>query len=63
MFITELFYLYLPNKLFVMQQEGRKGITLKKVVIALFIIEQVIIIYIIATRKGMSVIDWLSNIF
>ena len=46
-----------------MQQEGRKGITLKKVVIALFIIEQVIIIYIIATRKGMSVIDWLSNIF
>lgn len=46
-----------------MQQEERKGLTLKKVVISLFIIEQVVIVYIIATRKGMSVIDWFASLF
>lgn len=46
-----------------MEQEEGKGLTFKKVVISLFIIEQVIIIYIIATSKGMSVIDWFTNLF
>ncbi len=46
-----------------MQQDERKGLSLKNIVISLFVIEQVIIIYVIATRKGMSVIDWFSNLF
>jgi len=44
------------------ERENKKSKT-KSVIIALFTIEQVIIIYIIATRKGISVIDWLVSIF
>jgi len=40
-----------------------KDSRIKNIIIALFTIEQIIIIYIIATRKGMSVIDWFSNLF
>lgn len=40
-----------------------KDTRFKNIIIALFTIEQVIIIYIIATRKGMSIIDWFSNLF
>ncbi|NPD48048.1 MULTISPECIES: hypothetical protein [unclassified Lentimicrobium] len=45
------------------EEEGNKSSKLKTIVIALFTIEQIIIIYIIATRKGTSVIDWFSNLF
>ncbi len=44
-------------------QENKKDNKIKNAIIALFTIEQVVIIYIIATRKGMSVIDWLASIF
>lgn len=43
--------------------QQKKNSKIKNVVIALFTIEQIIIIYIIATRKGMSVIDWFANLF
>lgn len=46
-----------------LQKDENKSSRFKTIVIALFTIEQVIIIYIIATRKGMSVIDWFSNLF
>lgn len=36
---------------------------IKNIIITLFIIEQIIIIYVIATKKGMSVIDWFANLF
>jgi len=44
-------------------EKKKKDTKIKNIIIALFTIEQVIIIYIIATRKGMSMIDWLSSIF
>lgn len=40
-----------------------KNSKIKNIVIAIFALEQVIIIYIIATRKGMSIIDWISSLF
>lgn len=45
------------------QREENKKSKTKSVIIALFTIEQVVIIYIIATRKGISIIDWLAGIF
>jgi len=46
-----------------MKQEENKNSRTKNMIITLFTIEQVVIIYIIATRKGMSLIDWFSNLF
>jgi len=46
-----------------MEQEENKNSRTKNLIITLFTIEQVVIIYIIATRKGMSLIDWFSNLF
>lgn len=46
-----------------METEKERNSTLKNIVIALFTIEQLVIIYVIATRKGMSIIDWFSNLF
>jgi hypothetical protein len=37
--------------------------SLKNIIIVLFTIEQLLIIYIIASKKGISVIDWFSNLF
>lgn len=45
-----------------MPQEEKK-FKIKNIVIALFTLEQIVIIYIIATRKGMSVIDWFASLF
>ena len=36
---------------------------LKQLIIILFTIEQLLIIYIIASRKGIALIDWFSAIF
>ena len=46
-----------------MYDNEKKDTKFKNIIIALFTIEQVVIIYIIATRKGMSMIDWLSSLF
>jgi len=46
-----------------MEQDENKNSRTKNLIITLFTIEQVVIIYIIATRKGMSLIDWFSNLF
>jgi len=46
-----------------MKQEENKNSRTKNMIITLFTIEQVVIIYIIATRKGMSLIDWFSSLF
>lgn len=45
-----------------MQRENKNS-RFKNIIIALFTIEQLIIIYVIATRKGISIIDWFSNLF
>lgn len=45
------------------QQEPKSRSKTKNIIIALFTIEQIIIIYIIATRKGISFIDWVSGLF
>ncbi len=44
-------------------ESSKKDSRIKNIIIALFTLEQVIIIYIIATRKGMSIIDWISELF
>lgn len=46
-----------------METPNDKSWNLKKVIILLFTIEQLVIIYIIASKKGISVIDWISNLF
>jgi hypothetical protein len=46
-----------------MEHDEKKNSRTKNLIITLFTIEQVVIIYIIATRKGMSLIDWFSNLF
>jgi hypothetical protein len=40
-----------------------KGWSLKNVIIVLFTIEQILIIYIIASKKGIALIDWFSRLF
>ena len=45
------------------ETENKKKSTMKSIIIALFMIEQVIIIYIIATRKGISFVDWIISLF
>jgi hypothetical protein len=37
--------------------------SLKNIIVVLFTIEQLLIIYIIASKKGIAVIDWFSNLF
>ena len=44
-------------------QNSNWDIKIKRIVIALFAIEQVVIIYIIATRKGLSIVDWFIDFF
>ncbi len=46
-----------------MENSEEKAWTLKNVIIVLFTIEQLLIIYIIASKKGISIIDWFSNLF
>jgi len=36
---------------------------MKNFVITLFVLEQFVIIYIIAQRKGEDIIDWFANLF
>jgi hypothetical protein len=43
--------------------KDKSNSSFKNILIALFTIEQIVIIYIIATKKGMSVIDWFTNLF
>lgn len=46
-----------------METPNDKSWNLKKIIILLFTIEQLVIIYIIVSKKGISVIDWISNLF
>jgi len=46
-----------------MEKPNEKAWSLKNVIIVLFTIEQMLIIYIIASKKGISFIDWISNLF
>ncbi len=57
------FFLYLIFQNQELMNASGKNSKIKNIVIAIFALEQVIIIYIIATRKGMSIIDWISNLF
>lgn len=43
-------------------KENKKD-RIKNIVITLFVIEQFVIIYIIAQRKGHSIIDWFASLF
>lgn len=66
---TELFFIYLRKvKLeYIIEKMGlnnvKKKDRLKNLVITLFVLEQFIIIYVIATRKGQHFIDWFYNLF
>jgi len=42
--------------------DNNKKSIMKSVIIAIFMIEQVVIIYIIATRKGISFVDWIVDL-
>lgn len=66
---TELFFIYLRKVKFeyIIEKMGlnnvKKKDRLKNLVITLFVLEQFIIIYVIATRKGQHFIDWFYNLF
>jgi len=61
--IQGFFYIFDENNIAMSYENGKKGSNTKNAIIALFTIEQVVIIYIIATRKGMSVVDWFASLF
>jgi hypothetical protein len=46
-----------------METPNDKTWSLKNIIIVLFTIEQLLIIYIIASKKGISIIDWFSKLF
>ncbi len=46
-----------------METPNDKAWSLKNIIIVLFTMEQLLIIYIIASKKGISIIDWFSNHF
>lgn len=46
-----------------MEKTNDKAWSLKNIIIVLFTIEQLLIIYIIASKKGISLIDWFSKLF
>lgn len=67
LFLCELFSPFAVQDVFKlklqMETPNDRSWNLKKVIILLFTIEQLVIIYIIASKKGISVIDWISNLF
>jgi len=46
-----------------METPNDKAWSLKNIIITLFTIEQLLIIYIIASKKGIAIIDWFNNLF
>lgn len=46
-----------------MENQTEKAWSLKNIIIVLFTIEQLLIIYIIASKKGIAIIDWFSRLF
>jgi hypothetical protein len=68
LFLCELFsilcvqlFIQLTNK--IMENQNENSWSIKNIIILLFTIEQLLIIYIIASKKGISLIDWFSNLF
>ena len=66
---TEFFFIYLRKvkSEYIIKKMGlnneKKKDRLKNLVITLFVLEQFVIIYVIATRKGQHFIDWFYNLF
>ncbi len=52
-----------PNTMKKPEPSPVKDWSLKNIIVILFTIEQLLIIYIIASKKGIALIDWFSNLF